>query len=142
MQKCPCCSAAQGSMMAENLLSDARPEVAVRAHTHPCVCVCVRARAHWRTAPTGLRYMPCAYEALRVLLRAVVQAQWHPELNGPLSPSQVGTWTTASAWWKCSASPEHVWIVRTLSMFMRARLLARHCSSRRTLCDGRAGGHQ
>lgn len=37
-------------------------------------------------------------------------AQWHPSLNGALTPSAVAAWSNHRAWWKCSAG--HEWDAR------------------------------
>ncbi len=36
-------------------------------------------------------------------------AQWHPSLNGELTPHQVVSGAARKVWWKCEAGPDHEW---------------------------------
>jgi hypothetical protein len=36
-------------------------------------------------------------------------AQWHPTLNQPTTPEQVGPLSSTKVWWKCSKGPDHEW---------------------------------
>jgi hypothetical protein len=38
--------------------------------------------------------------------------QWHPTLNGDLTPNQVIAGTRKKLWWKCDAGPDHEWQTR------------------------------
>lgn len=42
-------------------------------------------------------------------LRPELAAEWHPSLNGDLTPESVIVGSTKRAWWQCSKNPEHVW---------------------------------
>jgi positive regulator of sigma E activity len=35
--------------------------------------------------------------------------QWHPTLNGDLTPDQVVAWGKTKYWWKCDKGPDHEW---------------------------------
>ena len=35
--------------------------------------------------------------------------QWHPTLNGDLTPDQVVAWGKTRYWWKCDKGPDHEW---------------------------------
>lgn len=36
-------------------------------------------------------------------------SQWHPTLNGSLTPDDVPAGSTAALWWQCQKGPDHVW---------------------------------
>lgn len=36
-------------------------------------------------------------------------AQWHPTLNGSLTPDDVAAGSTTALWWRCPNGPDHVW---------------------------------
>lgn len=36
-------------------------------------------------------------------------AQWHPTLNGDLTPDDVVLKSSKTVWWKCDAADDHVW---------------------------------
>lgn len=36
-------------------------------------------------------------------------AQWHPELNGEITPSKILPSSSFNAWWKCDKGEHHVW---------------------------------
>jgi len=38
--------------------------------------------------------------------------QWHPTLNGELTPDQVSQGSGKRVWWKCSKGPDHEWAAR------------------------------
>ncbi len=42
-------------------------------------------------------------------VRPDLAAQWHPTLNGDLTPDQVVAGTGKKLWWKCSNGPDHEW---------------------------------
>jgi hypothetical protein len=42
-------------------------------------------------------------------LRPDLAAQWHPTLNGDLTPDQVVAGSTAKVWWRCDVGDEHEW---------------------------------
>ena len=44
---------------------------------------------------------------LPVLSTAVGAAQWHPALNGALTPEQVTAGSHKTAWWECPSG--HIW---------------------------------
>lgn len=43
------------------------------------------------------------------VLHPDVAAQWHPTLNGDLTPADVVATTHDEHWWKCPAGPDHEW---------------------------------
>jgi hypothetical protein len=59
-----------------------------------------RQRASWK----GTGYWLSGYPAL---LR-----QWHPTLNGELTPDEVRQGSRKRVWWKCRKGPDHEWAVR------------------------------
>jgi hypothetical protein len=42
-------------------------------------------------------------------LHPTLAAEWHPLLNGELTPDLVVAGTCRKAWWQCSRDPDHVW---------------------------------
>jgi positive regulator of sigma E activity len=38
-----------------------------------------------------------------------IAAQWHPTLNGELTPDRVVAGSSKKAWWKCPQGADHVW---------------------------------
>lgn len=36
-------------------------------------------------------------------------SEWHPELNGDLTPKHAGAGSHEKVWWKCKANPSHYW---------------------------------
>ncbi len=42
-------------------------------------------------------------------LRPDLAAQWHPTLNGGLTPADVVAGARRVVWWKCDAGPDHEW---------------------------------
>ncbi len=38
-----------------------------------------------------------------------IAAEWHPDLNGELTPRMVTAGSSIKAWWRCSANPKHIW---------------------------------
>jgi hypothetical protein len=40
-------------------------------------------------------------------------AQWHPTLNGDLTPADVIAGTSRRIWWQCPEDPAHVWEARS-----------------------------
>jgi hypothetical protein len=50
----------------------------------------------------------------------LVAQQWHQTLNGSLTPKDVNPGTGKKVWWRCLASPKHVWQAKVESV-VRAR---------------------
>jgi superfamily II DNA or RNA helicase len=42
-------------------------------------------------------------------LNPKVASEWHPTLNGALTPDKVAAGSHRLVWWQCSNSPDHVW---------------------------------
>ncbi len=42
-------------------------------------------------------------------LRPDLASQWHPTLNGDLTPARVTLGSNKKVWWKCENGPDHVW---------------------------------
>ena len=38
-----------------------------------------------------------------------IASEWHPTLNGDLTPINVVAGSGKKVWWKCSVNPEHEW---------------------------------
>ena len=38
-----------------------------------------------------------------------IAVEWHPEMNGALTPQAITAGSDAKVWWKCSSNPAHVW---------------------------------
>lgn len=47
-----------------------------------------------------------------------VADQWHPELNGSLSPAHVTPSSGKKVWWRCAKGPDHIW---KTSVYNRAK---------------------
>ena len=41
-----------------------------------------------------------------------IALEWHPEMNGKLTPKSVTPGSTKHVWWRCSTNNEHVWNAR------------------------------
>ena len=68
-------------------------------------------------------------EGCRIQGRTELAAQWHPELNGSLTPDQVTAGSARKVWWQC---PEgHTW---------RTAVCNRTNQYKRTGCPVCAGG--
>lgn len=129
---CPVC-AGKRIIPGENDMASAYPELA--AQWHPTkngllrpdgVSVCSNRRVWWK-CPLGHEYVApvshrttrgdsCPYcGGRRVLagfndlatLEPKIAAQWHPELNAPLTPDMVGVGAKRKVWWQCGEG--HVW---------------------------------
>jgi hypothetical protein len=46
-------------------------------------------------------------------------AEWHPTLNGNLTPEEVQAGSGTMVWWKCSAGPDHEWASQVRSRTLR-----------------------
>ena len=44
--------------------------------------------------------------------RPDLAADWHPERNGDITPSQIAVGSNKRVWWRCSKDPEHEWSTR------------------------------
>ncbi|MCK6584650.1 MAG: zinc-ribbon domain-containing protein [Anaerolineales bacterium] len=51
-----------------------------------------------------------------------IAAQWHPAMNGDLTPKDVSIGSSRKRWWICPKVPEHVWDAR-----VNARVKGRGC---------------
>lgn len=58
-------------------------------------------------------------------------AEWHPQLNKPLTPESVSAGTGKSIWWRCTNDSRHVWPARAINRFNGAG--CPFCSGRRPL---------
>jgi predicted Zn-ribbon and HTH transcriptional regulator len=54
--------------------------------------------------------------------------EWHPELNGSLTPYNVSYGSQKKVWWICGTNPSHVW---------SAQIEARHRGSKCPYCSGK-----
>ena len=73
-------------------------------HAHRSDPPAQRARSHRRRPHhSGLSsgYWVASYPAL--------MAQWHPTLNGDLSPREISYGSGRRVWWKCPKGPDHEW---------------------------------
>lgn len=128
---CPYC-AGKRPVIGENDLASAVPELAAEwdERNHPLTPQSVTAnsnRAVWWRCQRGHSYRAtvahrvrqgtgCPYCAGRRVLAGFndletlhpkAAAQWHPTLNGALTPSQVTAGSHRRVWWQCPAG--HVW---------------------------------
>ena len=44
-----------------------------------------------------------------LIVNPILAKQWHPNLNGSLTPSDVTTGSVKKVWWKCEKGDDHVW---------------------------------
>src|SRR6478735_6962767 len=56
----------------------------------------------------------CAHRKLSITnclstIAPSVAKQWHPKLNGKLTPRKIIAGTAQKVWWKCPKGPDHVW---------------------------------
>jgi hypothetical protein len=82
---------------------------------------CPKGKDHiWRTSPkhrtnSGSGCSSCAGQQVSITNSLAqkkyskIAAQWHPTMNGGLTPSDVVAGSDQSYWWKCSLGPDHVW---------------------------------
>lgn len=54
--------------------------------------------------------------------------QWHPDLNGKLTPHMVTAGSSLMVWWQCPENPKHIW---------QASVYSRNCGSGCPICDNR-----
>ena len=59
-----------------------------------------------------------------------VAKQWHPTLNGELTPNDLAAGSNKKVWWKCEKETDHEW---ESTVATRTRLKRSRCS----ICDGR-----
>lgn len=131
---CPCCA---GFKVADsNRLSIQRPDIAAQWHptlngelTPDQVTVGTSTRVWWQCAEgadhvwrttvvkrtrDGRGCPACAGSQVADSNRLSIQrpdiaAQWHPTLNGELTPADVAIGSTKRVWWKCAEGDDHVW---------------------------------
>ncbi len=76
------------------------------------------AKVSVRTSPSAGTGCPfCSGQQLSVTNRLSDQAQfseivkqWHPTLNGELTPKDVTYGSNSEVWWKCDVADDHVWL--------------------------------
>ena len=149
---CPIC-AGKIILPGENDLATLFPEIAKEWHSTknetltPQQVAPFSNRKVWWTCPLGHDYMErvaqrtnnhgCPFCAGRQVLpgfndlatlEPVISSQWHPTLNGPLTPDQVTTGSHKKVWWECPNG--HVW--KTV-IYSRARGNKHGCP----VCAGR-----
>jgi hypothetical protein len=132
---CPCCSHHKVSVT--NSLATLFPEIAAQWHPTlngdmtPDRVLAQSNRKYWFICPEGPDHewlaivnnrtakksgCPCCHgfkpsvtNSLASLFPAVA-AQWHPSLNGELTPDQVVSGSNKKYWFKCAEGPDHEWI--------------------------------
>ena len=60
-----------------------------------------------------------------------IASQWHPRLNGKLTPADISTWSHAKVWWKCSRDKQHVWQAAVCNVIKSITGGCPFCSGRR-----------
>lgn len=131
-RNCPVC-AGKLIVPGENDLASVYPNIAMQWHPTkngdltPENCAPARNRKVWWLCPLGHEYQAvvgsrtvngagCPYCAGRRVLKGFndlatlapeVAAQWHPTLNGALTPEMVTTGSRKKVWWQCADG--HVW---------------------------------
>lgn len=75
-------------------------QVASRTRGHGCPACARRARRKAHSAPKTGQSLAERFPTLA--------AEWHPTLNGDLTPSDVGYASNKKVWWQCQAS-HHEW---------------------------------
>ena len=129
---CPVC-AGKVIVAGENDLASAFPQIAAQWHptkngaVTPEICAPARNRKVWWLCPLGHEYQAevgartvkgsgCPYCAGRRALKGFndlatlepkIAAQWHPILNGALTPETVTVGSKRKVWWQCADG--HVW---------------------------------
>lgn len=129
---CPACDGKQ-VVPGENDLERLFPQIAIQWHPtkngslKPDMVTAFSNRRAWWMCSLGHEYQTviahraqkasgCPYCTNRKVLKGFndlatlepeIAKQWHPELNGSLSPSQVTTGSHKKVWWQCSEG--HVW---------------------------------
>ena len=82
--------------------------------------------------------VPCDHEMPRratpetclAAVRPEIAAQWHPALNGQLTPSDVTVSSNRKVWWRCEQG--HEWEAQVIA---RGRGVCPFCSGRRVTAD-------
>lgn len=129
---CPVC-AGRTVVPDENDLASAFPLLAAQWHPEkngdltPHACTPASNRRAWWLCPLGHEYQAavsartihgsgCPYCSGRKVLKGFndlatlepkIAAQWHPSLNGSLTPEMVTSGSTRKVWWQCADG--HVW---------------------------------
>jgi superfamily II DNA or RNA helicase len=135
-QKCPYCSGKR--VCVENSLSTRYPEIARQWHptmngdlTPDQVTVGSNENVWWQCPDhSGHVYDMSVYlrtngnncphcRGLRVCVANALSTthpelalEWHPTMNGDLTPDQVTAHSTRKVWWICSSNSEHVWLAK------------------------------
>lgn len=130
---CPFCAGQR--VAASNCLATVHPEIAAQWHpalngeltpydvhcrsTHKCWWQCDEAGDHvWRTTVekralgSGCPFCLGRSVAKSNCLATVdpeLAAQWHPTLNGELTPADVVLKSNKKVWWNCDVADDHVW---------------------------------
>jgi len=72
-------------------------------------CVPVSARtSSGRECPFCANQRVCSTNSLRARFPEICQ-EWHPSLNGDLTPDDILAYTGKKVWWKCDKGPDHEW---------------------------------
>lgn len=150
---CPVC-AGKTVVPDENDLTSAFPDIAAQWHPvkngelTPRGCTPASNRRVWWLCPLGHEYQAavgartvngsdCPYCAGRKVLKGFndlaalepkIAAQWHPTLNGTLTPEMVTVGSSRRVWWQCADG--HVW-----KAIIHSRTGAKKCGC--PVCAGR-----
>jgi len=60
-----------------------------------------------------------------------IAEQWHPILNGNLSPNQVCYASSKDAWFQCNSSPDHLWKTKIYERTKKGRSNCPYCSGQK-----------
>lgn len=150
---CPVCTG-KTVVAGENDLAAAFPDIAAQWHSAkngalaPEGCAAASNRKVWWSCPLGHEYQAsvssrtvhgsgCPYCAGRKVLKGFndlatlepgTAAQWHPTLNGALTPELVTAGSARKVWWQCAQG--HVW-----KAVIHSRTGAKRCGC--PVCAGR-----
>jgi hypothetical protein len=73
-----------------------------------CVPVSARTSVGKRGCPFCANQRVCSTNSLRARFPELC-SEWHPSLNGDLTPNDVLAYTGKRVWWKCDKGPDHEW---------------------------------
>jgi hypothetical protein len=124
---CPCCKGKE--MVVTNSLATIKPTVAAlwdyeRNECDPVDVIAGSGKKYWFQLPKIGAMLRSPSSFLRedgrggsrtdsVLLSDAlpeVVAQWHPIMNGEVTPADVASQSNTKCWWKCDISPDHEWV--------------------------------
>lgn len=83
-----------------------------RRSTNPIQSKQVPKPANGRSTPKRRKRAPRVGAGYWLSGHPALLKEWHPTLNGELTPDAVSQGSGKRVWWKCSKGPDHEWAVR------------------------------